>query len=111
MKIAIAAYTATALLASLAFAQSDPAACTLCLQKALQALPVCANVRATAGSVTAEYATCLCSSLAGNWIDSCKSSAQCGSTIDDFKASYASMFKLAGLNCNGNQASFTPASV
>ncbi|KAG0212919.1 hypothetical protein BGX28_005381 [Mortierella sp. GBA30] len=111
MKITTAVTAAITLLATLASVQSDPAACTLCLQKALQALPACANVQATApGSVSPAYAACLCSSLTGTWMDSCKDAAQCGVTIDSFKASYATNIQTAGLSCNGNQASFTPPS-
>ncbi|KAF9194522.1 hypothetical protein BGZ51_009085 [Haplosporangium sp. Z 767] len=107
--LSTAALVAT-ILASLVSAQSDPAACTLCLQEALQTLPACTNVEATAGSVSPEYAACLCSSLSGTWMDSCKGNAQCGSALDSFKAMYASNIQLAGLNCAGGQASFTPPS-
>ncbi|KAF9097782.1 hypothetical protein BGX29_007937 [Mortierella sp. GBA35] len=91
-------------------AQSDASACTLCLQQALQTLPACANVEATAGSVSPAYAACLCSSLDGSWIDSCSGADQCGAAIATFKASYGSNIQSAGLQCGPNgQAFFTPA--
>ncbi|KAG0369101.1 hypothetical protein BGX24_002549, partial [Mortierella sp. AD032] len=79
MKFTILAATLVALLASTASAQSDPSACTLCLQQALAQLPACANVQppAAAGTVSPAYAACLCSSLSGSWIDSCSAADKC----------------------------------
>ncbi|KAG0264204.1 hypothetical protein BG011_007238 [Mortierella polycephala] len=111
MKFILSTATLVAtILVSLVSAQSDPAACTLCLQEALQTLPACGNVEATPGSVSQDYANCLCSSLNGAWMDSCKGDAQCGSTLAPFQSLYASNIQLAGLNCAGGQASFTPPS-
>ncbi|KAG0057229.1 hypothetical protein BGZ83_000642 [Gryganskiella cystojenkinii] len=107
MKFSIAAVTIL-FLASMVSAQDNAAACTACLQKALQALPACAGVPVSAGSVSPAYAACLCSSLSGSWIDSCNGGANCGSTVSAFKASYASNMQAAGLNCAGGKASFTP---
>ncbi|KAI1316277.1 hypothetical protein EDD11_010185 [Mortierella claussenii] len=110
MKVTILVATALMMLAALVSAQSDPAACTLCLQKALQAFPACAGVQAptTPGQVSPAYAACLCASLSGAWIDSCASAAQCGSSINSFKASYATNIQAAGLSCAGNKAAFNP---
>ncbi|KAF9986196.1 hypothetical protein BGZ65_008564 [Modicella reniformis] len=108
MKFIAFAASAIATIASLVSAQSDPVACTLCLQKALQALPACANIQPSAGLVSSQYATCLCSSLSGSWIDSCSGAAQCGSGVSTFKALYSASIQAAGLSCSG-QASFTAA--
>ncbi|KAF9143178.1 hypothetical protein BGX30_001123 [Mortierella sp. GBA39] len=111
MKFTILAAAFVALVASTASAQADPSACTLCLQESLMQLPACANVEATAGSVSPAYAACLCSSLSGSWIDSCAAADKCGSAISAFKSSYAPNMKDAGLTCGSNgQASFTPTS-
>ncbi|KAF9578573.1 hypothetical protein BGW38_005562, partial [Lunasporangiospora selenospora] len=87
----------------------DPAACTLCLQNALKAIPACANAEAPKdGSVSAEYATCLCASLDGAWADACSGASQCGSSIKLFKESYGANIQGAGLICGNGQASFVP---
>jgi hypothetical protein len=111
MKFTILVAAFVALVASTASAQEDPSACTLCLQEALKQLPACANVEATAGSVSPAYAACLCSSLDGSWIDSCSGADKCGATVAAFKSSYGDNIKAAGLACGANgQASFTPVS-
>ncbi|KAF9113638.1 hypothetical protein BGX27_001113 [Mortierella sp. AM989] len=110
MKFTLLAVTAFAMLASMVSAQ-DADACTLCLQKALKALPGCANVETPApGQVTDAYASCLCTSLSGTWIDSCSGASQCGSTISVLKNSYATNIQAAGLKCNGSTGTFTPLS-
>ncbi|KAF9358102.1 hypothetical protein BGX26_002470 [Mortierella sp. AD094] len=109
MKFTLIAATAIAMIASMVSAQ-DPAACTVCLQHALTALPACANVQTPAsGQVTNAYASCLCSSLSGAWIDSCSGASQCGSAVTAFKSAYAANIQAAGLQCNGNSATFTPS--
>ncbi|KAF9934969.1 hypothetical protein FBU30_009391 [Linnemannia zychae] len=110
MKFTILATAAVAFLATVVSAQADASACTLCLQEALKALPACANVEPTPGSVSPAYAACLCSSLSGSWADSCASTADCGSTVAAFKSNYGINMKSAGLNCDNGQASFTPPS-
>ncbi|KAF9917381.1 hypothetical protein BX616_001195 [Lobosporangium transversale] len=105
---AVSALMALATSASLASAQSsDPVACASCLQKALQALPACAGVQIQPGSVSPAYASCLCSSLSGAWIDSCKGASQCGSSVTYFKSAYGSIIKAAGLSCTGTPT-FSP---
>ncbi|KAG0340352.1 hypothetical protein BG000_000128 [Podila horticola] len=103
MKFAILA--AVALFATVS-AQSDPAACTLCLQTSLQSLPACKGVEASSSNPA--YAACLCASLDGAWIDACSNASQCGATIATFRASYASNIQAAGLKCANGQASFAP---
>ncbi|KAF9365887.1 hypothetical protein BGX34_007695 [Mortierella sp. NVP85] len=51
------------------------------------------------------YAVCLCSSLDGAWIDTCKTTCP---DIESFKASYASNIQQAGLQCNGSTPTFVP---
>ncbi|KAF9325697.1 hypothetical protein BG006_010827 [Podila minutissima] len=104
MKFTILAAVA-ALLAAVS-AQSDPAACTLCLQSSLQSLPACTGVEASSSNPA--YAACLCASLNGAWIDACSGDSQCGAAIATFRASYASNIQAAGLSCANGQASFTP---
>ncbi|KAG0235792.1 hypothetical protein B0O80DRAFT_500554 [Mortierella sp. GBAus27b] len=110
MKFIALAVSAIAMVASLVSAQSDPAACTLCLQNALKALPECANVQPTAGTVSSAYAACLCASLNGAWIDACSDASKCGATVATLKTSYGTDIQTAGLSCSGGQASFNPPS-
>ncbi|KAF9382323.1 hypothetical protein CPB97_007221 [Podila verticillata] len=104
MKFTILAAVA-ALLATVS-AQSDPAACTLCLQTSLQSLPECKGVEASSSNPA--YAACLCASLSGAWIDACSGASQCGAAISVFRTSYASNIQAAGLKCANGQASFAP---
>ncbi|KAF9216783.1 hypothetical protein BGZ59_008049 [Podila verticillata] len=99
MKFTILAAVA-ALLAAVS-AQSDPAACTLCLQTSLQSLPECKGVEASSSNPA--YAACL-----GAWIDACSGTSQCGAAIAIFRTNYASNIQAAGLKCNNGQASFAP---
>ncbi|KAK3813365.1 MAG: hypothetical protein J3Q66DRAFT_348130 [Benniella sp.] len=102
MKFTALAVAAIAMVASMVSAQGDAVACTLCLQNAIKALPACANVQPTAGSVSTAYAACLCSSLSGSWADAC--TAQCGSAaVSTLKSSYSTLIQAAGLVCTGTQ--------
>ncbi|KAG0334934.1 hypothetical protein BG004_000203 [Podila humilis] len=90
------------------------AACTICLQTSLQALPLCKslNVTGTIGefdpSGSKEYAACLCSSLDGAWIDGCNDPSKCGADIDLFKQTYKQSMTQAGLDCTGSTPTFNP---
>ncbi|GJJ69537.1 hypothetical protein EMPS_01883 [Entomortierella parvispora] len=110
MKFTLSVIAAITVLASMVSAQ-NPAACTLCLQKALGTLPACVGTLPTAAgeAVTPAYAACLCSSLTGNWIDSCNGDSDCGSSIALFKANYPANIEAAGLNCNGTPSFNPPA--
>ncbi|KAI7822930.1 hypothetical protein BC939DRAFT_453042 [Gamsiella multidivaricata] len=111
MKFTILAASAVAMLASLVSVKSDPASCTLCLQKALQTLPACANIQPTPGSVSSAFATCLCASVTNtSWINSCSGASDCGSAISTFKVSYGASIIAAGLHCSGSGSpSFAPS--
>ncbi|KAF9574843.1 hypothetical protein EC968_005321 [Mortierella alpina] len=111
--------TLTILLASTAAAQEGGnstdgggASCTLCLQNALRALPLCKDLNITVGEfnpgVSPEYAVCLCSSINGTWIDACKGDSLCGPDIESFKGAYGSNLGHAGLQCNGTKPTFIP---
>ncbi|KAG0363600.1 hypothetical protein BG005_009951 [Podila minutissima] len=90
------------------------AACTICLQTSLQALPLCKSLNVTGAigefdpSGSPAYAACLCSSLDGAWIDNCKDASKCGVDITAFKATYGDSMKQAGLVCNGTTPTFNP---
>ncbi|KAF8926926.1 hypothetical protein EDD21DRAFT_363869 [Dissophora ornata] len=90
----------------------DGAACTLCLQNSLRALPLCKDLNITMGnfdpSVSPAYAACLCSSLNGTWIDACAGVSQCGPDVEQFKNTYPSTIQDAGLQCNGTTPTFVP---
>ncbi|KAF9948698.1 hypothetical protein BGZ72_009421 [Mortierella alpina] len=118
MKFSLAC-TLTILLASAAAAQDGGnstegggASCTLCLQNSLRTLPACKDLNITVGEfnpgVSPEYAVCLCSSLNGTWIDTCKGDSLCGPDIESFKGAYASNLQQAGLQCNGTKPTFIP---
>ncbi|KAG0039657.1 hypothetical protein BGZ82_007243 [Podila clonocystis] len=110
-----------ALLATFAAAQGNStnggggsAACTICLQTSLGALPLCKSLNVTGAigefdpSGSPAYATCLCSSLDGAWIDNCKDASKCGGDILNFKGTYGDSMKQAGLVCNGTTPTFNP---
>ncbi|KAF9182037.1 hypothetical protein BGZ51_005009 [Haplosporangium sp. Z 767] len=89
------------------------AACTICLQNSIQALPLCSGLNITMGdfnpSENPAYAKCLCSSLDGAWIDACTGKDQCGQDIVSFKNAYAGNIQAAGLSC-GPTPTFAPKS-
>ncbi|KAF9289015.1 hypothetical protein BGZ68_010170 [Mortierella alpina] len=118
MKFTLAG-TLTILLASAVAAQEGGnstegggSGCTPCLQNALRALPLCKTLNIIVGEfnpgVSPEYAACLCSSLDGAWIDTCKDASLCGADIESFKSAYPSNLQQAGLQCNGTRPTFIP---
>ncbi|KAG0196849.1 hypothetical protein BGX28_009685 [Mortierella sp. GBA30] len=90
------------------------AACTICLQDSLKALPLCAGLNITVGnfnpSENPAYAVCLCSSLDGAWVDACSGADKCGQDILSFKNAYAGNLQSAGLSC-GTTPTFNPVPV
>lgn len=113
MKFTLAPLMALAVLASAVAAQNSTeggsADCVVCLQTSLQALPLCKGLNITMGdfdpAANPAYAVCLCSSLDGAWIDTCKTKCP---DVESFKASYPSNMQQAGLQCNGSTPTFVP---
>ncbi|KAF9906752.1 hypothetical protein EC991_000345 [Linnemannia zychae] len=106
-----------ATLATLALAQETPTdngaptPCMVCLQDSLQSLPACSGLTIVVGDMDPAsdpaYASCLCSSLDGAWVDKCLST--CSQDIVSFKNAYAENIQAAGLICSGAQPTFVPA--
>ncbi|KAG0249083.1 hypothetical protein BG011_009611 [Mortierella polycephala] len=108
------ALLATMTMVSVQGQTNGAAACTICLQKSIQALPLCSGLNITMGdfnpSENPAYAKCLCSTLDGAWIDSCSGENQCGQDIAAFKSAYAGNIQAAGLSC-GATPTFAPANL
>ncbi|KAF9182036.1 hypothetical protein BGZ51_005008 [Haplosporangium sp. Z 767] len=91
---------------------SNGTACVLCLQDSLRALPLCKDIDVVVGEfnpgLSPDYASCLCSSLDGAWIDACMDATKCNADIAAFKSDYAKNIKEAGLQCDGASPTFIP---
>ncbi|KAG0249082.1 hypothetical protein BG011_009610 [Mortierella polycephala] len=114
MKLTFLSAAALAMVAVVAGqeAPDDGTACTLCLQNSLRALPLCKDIDIVVGEfnpgVSPDYASCLCSSLDGAWVDACADTTKCGADIMAFKDTYAANIKEAGLQCDGPAPTFVP---